>query len=93
MDDDQMVEATLVDHSTGRPEDALVADEEKQKALRLLDSIEPREAEILRLHYGLEGGEPMPLKEIGKKFGLTRERIRQLRRNALTKLYEYMNEE
>jgi DNA-directed RNA polymerase sigma subunit (sigma70/sigma32) len=35
----------------------------------------------------------MTLKEIGKKFGLTRERIRQLRREALTKLYEYMNEQ
>jgi DNA-directed RNA polymerase sigma subunit (sigma70/sigma32) len=35
----------------------------------------------------------MRLKEIGKKFGLTRERIRQLRRDALTKLYEYMNEQ
>ena len=34
----------------------------------------------------------MTLKEIGKKFGLTRERIRQVRRDALTKLYEYMNE-
>ena len=35
----------------------------------------------------------MTLKEIGKKFGLTRERIRQLRRDALTKLYEFMNEQ
>ena len=93
LDDDQMMETVLEDHSAGRPEDTLVADEEKKKALRLLDSIEPREAEILRLHYGLGGNEPMPLKEIGKKFGLTRERIRQLRRNALTKLYEYMNED
>jgi DNA-directed RNA polymerase sigma subunit (sigma70/sigma32) len=35
----------------------------------------------------------MSLKEIGKKLGLTRERIRQIRRDALTKLYECMNEE
>jgi DNA-directed RNA polymerase sigma subunit (sigma70/sigma32) len=35
----------------------------------------------------------MTLKEIGKKFGLTRERIRQVRRDALTKLYEYMNQQ
>ena len=35
----------------------------------------------------------MPLKETGKKFGVTRERIRQLRRDAPTKLYEYMNEQ
>jgi DNA-directed RNA polymerase sigma subunit (sigma70/sigma32) len=35
----------------------------------------------------------MTLKQIGKKLGLTRERIRQIQRSALTKLYEYMNEE
>jgi DNA-directed RNA polymerase sigma subunit (sigma70/sigma32) len=35
----------------------------------------------------------MALRDIGKMMGLTRERIRQIRRDALTKLYEYMNEE
>ncbi len=92
-DDDQMLEAVLEDHSTGRPEDALVALEEKVKALKLLNEIEPREAEILRLHYGLGGRKPLTLKEIGEKLDLTRERIRQIRRDALTKLYEYMTEE
>ena len=91
-EDDQLLEATLVDRNTGRPEDSMVAEEEQTKALRLLDAIEPREAQVLRLHYGLGGARAMTLKEIGKKFGLTRERIRQLRRDALTKLYEYMNE-
>jgi RNA polymerase sigma factor (sigma-70 family) len=92
-DENQALASTLEDESTGRPEDALVEDEEKAKALRLLNNIDPREAYILRLHYGLGGDRPMSLKEIGKKLGLTRERIRQLRRDALTKLYEYMNEE
>jgi RNA polymerase primary sigma factor len=92
-DEDQMLEAILEDPSGGRPEDALVATEEKAKALRLLDDIDPREADILRLHYGLDGRKPMSLKEIGKEMGLTRERIRQLRRDALLKLYECMNEE
>ena len=91
-EDDQLIEATLVDRNTGRPEDSMVAEEEQTKALRLLDAIDPREAQVLRLHYGLGDTRPMTLKEIGKKFGLTRERIRQLRRDALTKLYEYMNE-
>jgi RNA polymerase primary sigma factor len=93
MEDDQMLEALLEDHSAGRPEDALEALEEKVKALKLLNDIEPREAEVLRLHYGLCGGRPMTLKEIGEKMDLTRERIRQIRRDALTKLYEYMTEE
>jgi RNA polymerase primary sigma factor len=92
-DEDQMLEATLEDPSGSRPEDPLVASEEKAKALRLLDEIDPREADILRLHYGLDERKPMSLKEIGKKLGLTRERIRQIRRDALTRLYECMNDE
>ncbi len=92
-DKSQMLEATLEDHNAVRPEDALVADEEKEKVLRLLNKIEPREANVLKLHYGLNKNKPMTLREIGKKLGLTRERIRQIRRDALTKLYEYMNEE
>ncbi len=91
-EEDQLLEAILEDNSACRPEDALVAVEEKAKALKMLNRIDPREAEILRLHYGLDGKKPMALKEIGEKMGLTRERIRQLRRDALTKLYEFMDE-
>jgi len=86
------LEATLEDEHAGLPEDALVAREERAKALRLLEEIDPREAQILRLHYGLGGAEPMTLKEIGKKLNLTRERIRQIRRDALAKLCAYMTE-
>ncbi len=92
-EEDQMIGATLEDENTGQPEDALVADEEKAKAVKLLDKIELREAMVLRWHYGLDGRKPMTLKEIGKKLNLTRERVRQIRRDALTKLYEYMEEE
>ncbi|MFC1781501.1 RNA polymerase sigma factor RpoD/SigA [Planctomycetota bacterium] len=90
---DQLLEAILEDHNSGRPEDELVAHEEKLKALRLLNEIDSREADVLKLHYGLGGKKPLTLKEIGEKLNLTRERIRQIRRDALTKLYEYMNEE
>lgn len=93
LDEDVMLEAILEDPSGSRPEDAIVAREEKAKALRLLDEIDPREADVLRLHYGLGGQKSMSLKEIGRKLGLTRERIRQIRRDALTRLYECMNEE
>jgi RNA polymerase primary sigma factor len=92
-DDDQMLEVILEDPNAGRPEDALAAVEEKLKVLKLLNEIDPREANILRLHYGLDGNKPMSLKEIAKELGLTRERIRQIRRDALTKLYDFMNEE
>jgi RNA polymerase primary sigma factor len=75
-----------------RPEHEIVQSEEKSKAIRLLDRIDPREAAILRLHYGLDGRKPMSLKQISEKLGLTRERIRQIQRESLTKLYEFMNE-
>jgi len=86
-------ELSLEDESSGKPEEALVADEQKSKMLRLLNEIEPREANVLRLHYGLDGKRPLTLRQIGEKLSLTRERIRQIQRSALTKLYEYMNED
>ncbi|MGB1251713.1 MAG: sigma-70 family RNA polymerase sigma factor [Candidatus Promineifilaceae bacterium] len=52
----------------------------------LLDQLSPREARILRLRYGLNNTKPRTLKEVGRLFGLSRERIRQLERSALHKL-------
>ena len=92
-DESHALESTLEDEHAGRPEDPLVEHEERIKAIRLLDEIDPREADVLRLHYGLGGRRPLTLKEIGKKMGLTRERIRQIRRDALTRLYECMEAE
>jgi RNA polymerase primary sigma factor len=93
-DDEQKEEpiSGLDDGYANNPENDMVASEEKKKAIRLLDRIEPREAAILRLHYGLDGHKPMSLKQISEKLDLTRERIRQLQRESLTKLYEFMNE-
>jgi RNA polymerase sigma factor (sigma-70 family) len=92
-DEDLLLAAILEDTNSGRPEDALMEVEEKAKALRLLNKIEPREAEVLKLHYGLGGQKALSLRDIGTELGLTRERIRQIRREALTKLYEFMNED
>lgn len=88
--EDALISDTLEDQSSPLPEDAMTASDDKKKLLGLLIELEPREAEILRLHYGLNDTRPMPLKEIGEKMDLTRERIRQILRQALTKLYEYM---
>jgi RNA polymerase primary sigma factor len=91
--DTQALESTLEDDNAGLPEDSLVDDEEKTKVVRLLDELDPREADVLRLHYGLAGRRALTLKEIGKKMDLTRERIRQIRRDALTRLYDLMEAE
>jgi RNA polymerase primary sigma factor len=56
----------------------------------LLKSITEREAEVLRLRYGLYSGTAMTLDEIGKKLKLTRERVRQIQKAALRKLQEKM---
>ncbi len=53
---------------------------------RLLSSLSHREREILRMRYGLDRGEPRTLEEVGTELHLTRERIRQIERNALAKL-------
>lgn len=52
----------------------------------LVDRLHPREATILRFRFGLDGGSEKTLEEVGVKFGVTRERIRQLQNLALTKL-------
>ncbi len=52
----------------------------------ILAELMPREAEILRLRFGLEGGVPQTLEQVGKAMGLSRERIRQIERQALRRL-------
>ena len=53
---------------------------------QMMDTLDPREATILRYRFGLDGGGEKTLEEVGKKFGVTRERIRQLQNIALKKL-------
>jgi len=91
-EESQIFDANISCQSVGKPEDDMVEDEEKAKAVGFLSQMDPRDAEVLRLHYGIDGKPPMGFKEIGEKLGLTRERIRQIQHEALTKLYELMNE-
>jgi RNA polymerase primary sigma factor len=57
-----------------------------EKVEQVLDTLPPREARILRLRFGLENGHMYTLEEVGQKFGLTRERIRQIETRALHRL-------
>ncbi len=56
----------------------------------MVSSLEPREAEILTLRYGLDGGEERTLEVVGKKFSVTRERVRQLQYLALRQIRQQL---
>jgi RNA polymerase primary sigma factor len=58
----------------------------KEKIEEVLASLSPREARVLRLRFGLDNDRPYTLEEVGQKFGLTRERIRQIEGRALRRL-------
>ena len=74
------------------PEARLSAAEELRQVLPLLDRLEARKAAVLRLRYGLGGEGPLTLQQVGDRLGLTRERVRQIERDALQKLRERLEE-
>lgn len=76
----------LMDDRTPSPDEPVLARDEVALIYQLLESIDDREATILRLRFGLHGEEPLTLKEIGERVGLTRERVRQIEGEALQKL-------
>ncbi len=84
---------SLVDPNSRRPEEEIFGTMELTRLRQLLDMLEPRESKIVKLRYGIGSGEPMTLKAIGKKFGLTRERVRQMEQQALQRLYRIMSRE
>ena len=68
------------------PPDAAYHNLLQEKLEDVLSTLTPREARILRLRFGLQNGRSYTLEEVGRKFGLTRERIRQIEGQALRKL-------
>jgi RNA polymerase primary sigma factor len=84
------ISATLIDDNCKAPETGLAAMEDLHQVQELLRKMDEREAAVLRLRYGLEGGQPLTLNEIGERLGLTRERIRQIEKDALIKLREQL---
>jgi RNA polymerase nonessential primary-like sigma factor len=53
---------------------------------RVLGTLDDREQSVIRLRYGLDDGQPHTLDQIGKRFGLSRERVRQIEREVMSKL-------
>jgi RNA polymerase primary sigma factor len=68
------------------PDRVLIDDSLRKEIERALTTLSQREADILRYYFGLNGAPPHTLEEIGEKFGLTRERVRQIKEKAIRRL-------
>ena len=68
------------------PEQELMHDSLRKEIDRALSTLTAREADVIRLYFGLSGQHPMTLEEIGEKFDLTRERVRQIKEKAIRRL-------
>ena len=88
--DELTINDVVADTHNPGPDQQVLDNDELQQLFLLLDRIDEREARILKLRYGLDGGDPMTLKEIGEQIGLTRERVRQIEHEALRKLRDNM---
>ena len=81
------------DTRTRAPDHDVERKEDYSTILKLLDSIDERDARVLRLRFGLEGKEPLTLRQIGQEVGLTRERVRQIEVEALKKLQQQLTDD
>ena len=68
------------------PDNTLMIESLRVEIERALQTLTPREADLIRLYFGLNGAHPMTLEEIGETFDLTRERVRQIKEKAIRRL-------
>lgn len=85
-EDDSELGMFVEDTITPSPSQTTYDNMLRERVDKVLATLSPREARILRLRFGLENGHPYTLEEVGHKFGLTRERIRQIEGKALRRL-------
>jgi len=85
-EEDTELGAFIEDDTTPTPTQSAYQHLLKEKVEEVLATLTPREARILRLRFGLQNGRSYTLEEVGQKFGLTRERIRQIEGKALRRL-------
>jgi len=85
-DGDDFLLDSIADPSEVLPDTYLLRESVSEQIANMLAGLEEREAQVIRLYFGLEDGEEYSLEKIGKGLGVTRERVRQLREKALGKL-------
>jgi RNA polymerase primary sigma factor len=85
-DEENTLYDVLLSSDNASPDSQLLNDSLRKEIERSLSTLSPREADIIRLYYGLGGEPPYSLEEIGKLFNLTRERVRQIKEKAIKRL-------
>ncbi len=76
----------LENYNQNRPDEKVLEDSLKLEIKKVMNSLAPKEAEVLRMYFGLDMDRPLTLDEIGKQFRLTRERVRQIKERAIARL-------
>ncbi|HSG67443.1 MAG TPA: sigma-70 family RNA polymerase sigma factor [Bacteroidales bacterium] len=85
-DEDNTMYDVLKSDESSTPESQLLYESLKKEIDRAISTLTPREADVIRLYFGLNSKHPMTLEEIGEKFDLTRERVRQIKEKAIRRL-------
>ena len=85
-DEDNNMYDVLKSDEVVTPETQLLYESLRKEIDRAISTLTQREADVVRLYFGLNGGHPMTLEEIGEKFDLTRERVRQIKEKAIRRL-------
>jgi RNA polymerase primary sigma factor len=85
-DDSSRIADVVRDETADTPYEQLEDKTNIEMLREMVATLHPRESEILRYRFGLDGGTEKTLEEVGRKFGVTRERIRQIQNMALLKL-------
>lgn len=84
-DDNRLLDVIQDDHQPP-PDDILLDESLRIEVKRALTTLSDREAEVIKLYFGLEREHPLTLEEIGERFSLTRERVRQIKEKAIRRL-------
>ena len=90
-DDESSLRDILVDEAMAPPDADILRESDLRQLETVLGLLEERESRVIRLYFGLDGNKALTLEEIGTMMSLTRERIRQIRNQALSKLRRRMS--
>jgi RNA polymerase primary sigma factor len=85
-EDDSSLSDFIEDQQAIAPADVATANSLSEQIMSALDELSDREKEVVRMRFGLDGAHPQTLEEVGRQFGVTRERIRQIESKTLAKL-------